>query len=235
MKTQLFLSAVALLLASAPQLALADINTTFNTPAAGGHGFYNGSGNIDGDFTTVTADYGVNSISISLRGAQRNAGPIVPTGPAGNVTDYACSSGESCNFEWSVSTTGSLTIGSFIYNLIVYDLTKGTSLSFDPSGLTGLDDSYWTGSKTSLYDANATGFQNSEFFGFNFITSPLNYSQTDQVLVTLSAQPKNSALADPSATIGFNTTAPVPEPSAIILFGTLALGLFLYGRRRLAA
>jgi hypothetical protein len=53
--------------------------------------------------------------------------------------------------------------------------------------------------------------------------------------VTLTALPTDTSLADPSVAIGFNTVAPVPEPSAIIMMSTMValLGLqLLRGRRK---
>lgn len=230
MKTKLLLSLFALVLAMAPQVVLADVTTTYNTPAAGGHGFYNGTGNGDGSFTTTTADYGATgSIILSLRGAQRYVGPITPTGN----NDYVCSGSESCNFEWSVATTPGFTIGDFSYDLLVSDLTTGKSFDFAGGSLSDpskMDDSYWTGAKTKIYSADATGFQNSEYLGFGFMN--LGWSQSDQVVVTLSAVPNSGLQADPSVTIGFNNSpSQVPEPASVVLALTAA-GLCLSRLRR---
>jgi hypothetical protein len=233
MKTKILLALLALGLTVSPRVALADAMVTYNTLAAGGNGFYNGSGNIDGSFTTTTADYGTaGSIGLSLRGADRHVGPIAPTGN----NDYVCSGTEQCNFEWSVATTGSFTIGSFTYDLTVSDLTTAKSFDFtsaglDPSGLTGLDDSYEPGGKKVAYSASFTGFENSEYLGFGFLG--LGWNSTDQVVATLSATPKNTSLTDPSVTIGFNDSpAQVPEPTSIALALTVAGLCFNRLRRR---
>lgn len=232
MKTTFLLpAALALGLVVVPQVAVADIMTTYDTNAAGGNGFYNGTGNSDGSFTTTTADYGAGgSISLSLRGAQRYVGPITPTGN----NDYACSGTEQCNFEWSVATaTGGPTIGDYSYDLTVTDLTSGKSFDFasgGPSDPSKLDDSYWSGSKTSTYSAGATGFENSEYLGFAFLG--LGWSPNDQVVVTLTETPDNPSLPDASVTIGFNNSpAQVPEPTSIALAFTV-VGLCWNGLRR---
>jgi hypothetical protein len=226
--------AAALMLSS---VCLADITTTFNSnlPAPG---VYFGTGNLNGHFATTTADYGSTShygpvnISVSLRGAVAYGSAITPT----NDAEYDCT-GANCSFQWSVYTNAIL--NEFTYTLLIDDLTSGTSLTFDPSGQTvytpKLDDDYWvvgTGKVAHLtngknpYRGDASGFQNSEQFVF-FNALGLNYSPTDKLLVTLSA----SSYGNPSAsvTIGFNTPAPVPEPSAIFL--TLTVLGFLGFRR----
>jgi hypothetical protein len=52
------------------------------------------------------------------------------------------------------------------------------------------------------------------------------------LVVSLTALPIDAGLADPSVAIGFNTTAPVPEPSAIVLSLTVVGLLGLKLRRR---
>jgi hypothetical protein len=104
-----------------------------------------------------------------------------------------------------------------------------------------LDDDHWkNGAKIAAtppaphppYDASAVGFQNSERFLF-FNVSPilLGYKPTDKVLVTLSAANTTRAGADPSVTIGFDTPAPVPEPSAIV-FTLTVVGFLGFNRLR---
>jgi len=230
MKIRFLLStALALGFAATQQVAFADVMTTYNTNAAGGNGFYNGTGNSDGSFTTTTADYGADgSIGLSLRGAQRFVGPISPTGN----NDYACSGTEQCNFEWSVATSGGLTIGDFTYDILVTDLTSGQSFDFAAAGAdpSKLDDSYWNGGKTMTYSPTATGFENSEYLGFSFLG--LGWSPSDDVAVTLSAVPVDPLLQDPSVTIGFNNSpAQVPEPTSIALALTV-VGLCWSGLRR---
>ncbi len=227
MKTKIFLALLGLVLGLAPQIALAD-TWTFDANAPGGHGFYNGTGGVDGHFTTSTTDYGSGkTISLSLRGATRFVGPIAPI----NSNDYLCAEGQACNFDFSVSTTG-WSIKNFDYNLIIDDLTTGLNMHFDPRLI--WDNSYWTTHKTWPYNSAATGFQNSEFFGSGIIQSHLSYSAGDQMLVTLSASPKDATLTDPWVSIGFNTTSPVPEPSAIVLTFTVVgfLGFKHLRRRR---
>ena len=199
-------SALALLLVTFPQFGLAD-DTTFDTNAPGGQGFFNGTGNVDGHFTV--ADSG--SIAIGLRGADRFVGPITPAG-----NDYTCTAADAngCNYEFSVASSS---LADFTYLLSIQDLTSGKSVSYDPSGA---DDSYWDGAKTATKDfSKDTIFQNSEDLGFVFLG--LNWNPADKVIVSLSASTTTPGLSGTTAEIGFNTA--VPEPSAAIL-GIIFLG-----------
>ena len=208
--------ALAFCLMTIPQTALADITQSFgNLPD--NIGFFAG-GNGDGYFTITTATYGTGSINLAVRGFGRHVGPL-PT----NLDEYTCVAGQQCNIDFSVSTTGALTLSDFTYSLDIWDLTTSRGTGFDPSAIPD------NAKETNI-------FQNSEWFGWSFINTPLNYQPTDQVLVTLSANPTNPAIGpDPSARIGFNVSpSSVPEPSAVILTLTTVglLGLKQLRRRR---
>lgn len=212
----------------------ASVITSFNQNLPGGTGFYNGTGNVDGNFTNMLADYGGgNSVTASLRLAQRHVGPITPT----IDNDYACQVAEQCNVEYSVYTTG-FHLSDFTYLLTIDDLTTGHSLSFDP--LNDIpDDSYWTanvgGVKSTTKDpTHEVGFQNSEYLGFSFISTPLGtWSPTDKLLVTLALNPVGGAGLDPQVQMTVNNTA-VPEPRTVALIGLGLMG-FAFMKRRTAA
>ena len=231
MKTKAFLALLALVLVMAPGVALADvgdvITTVYNTNAAGGNGFYNGTGNVDGSFATTTGDFGGgNTVVLSLRGANRHTGPITPT----NNNDYGCSLASpssplgECNYEFAVATTGAYDIGAFSYLISVQDLTTSKSFTYDPI-FPGNDNSYWKGGKTNVLVPLTTGMENSEFLGFSFLG--LNWNPNDQVAVYMSATSGSHSAA---AEIGFNTA--VPEPGAITLLVAMLVPLGFLARRR---
>ena len=212
----------------------ASVITSFDQNLPGSTGFYNGTGNVDGDFVNMLADYGSgNTITASLRLAQRTVGPIAPS----IDNNYNCQAAEQCNVEYSVYTTG-FHLADFTYALTIDDVTTGHSLSFDPLN-TIPDDSYWTadsgGSKTLVKNtATEVGFQNSEYLGFSFISMPLGgWTPTDQLIVTLAVTPVSGVSLDPQVQMTVNQSA-VPEPASVGLigFGLMSLGLM---RRRISS
>lgn len=188
---------------------------TFNTNAAGGHGFYSGTGGVDGGFTTVT-DTGV---QLSVRAAQRYVGPITPTG-----NNYICASGMQCNVDWSIEANP---LSNFVYSLRIESVTNGGSVTFDPTHPL-LGGSYWNPTlpgEVMVAGPNNTGNQNSEFFGFSFIATPLGgWAPTDELKVRLSATPiggGDTTFVD--ITVNGGTT--VPEPGTWALIGLGLAGL----------
>lgn len=213
---------------------MASVITQYDTNLPGGTGFYNGTGNADGNFTNTVADYsGGGTITGSLRLTQRTVGAISPS-----VDDnYNCALSEQCNIDYSVYTDGGLHLNDFTYQLIITDITQGTSLSFDPLN-TIPDDSYWTansgGSKTSVKNtATEVGFQNSEYLGFSFIQTPLHWTSTDQLLVTLSFNPVSGSNPDPQVNMTVNASSAVPEPATFGLMGFALVGIGLLRKRKM--
>lgn len=204
--------------------------TTYNTNAAGGHGFYSGTGGVDGGFTTTTNDYGNgNGISVSVRAAQRFVGPIIPTG-----NNYTCISGMQCNVDWSIEALGSMNLSNFTFNLTITSITNGNQfISFDPTNVL-LGGSYWdpnTG-EVMVWNPTVVGNQNSEYLGFQFIANLLGgWTATDQVTAVLTATPNDNNLVGVSAQANINPSSDVPEPMSFVLMGAGLVGIAFLRRR----
>jgi hypothetical protein len=227
LKTKAFLALLALVLALAPGVILADTSTTtFDTNAVGT--IYFGSGNSNGDFATTTYDFTAGGwISLSLRGAVRTVGPITPSG-----NDYVCSvSGiQICNFEFSVATGGGLDLGNFNYSITIDDLSTLQSRTYDP--LTFNTNTYWYSGGATLTPGsvdNSTGFQNSEMLMALPAAGYALLNSGDKVALYLTATDKTGGQTA-TVDMGFNT--PVPEPGVVILLLTMMVPLGLLTRRK---
>jgi hypothetical protein len=213
----------------------ASVITTFDQNVAGGTGFYNGTGGVDGGFTNTTATFAGGSMTASLRLGQRFVGPITPS----VENNYTCQAAEACNVEFSVWTDGGLNLSNFTYSLTIDDITNTKSLTFDPLSIQ--DNSYWTANSGGVeFDdtdpvnnpnpANYVGFENSEYLGFSFISAQLGgWNSTDNLLITLSVTPVGLG-SDPPVAINVNASG-VPEPASAGLIGLGLIGLGLMRRK----
>jgi hypothetical protein len=214
--------------------------------------WYNGSGNngVQGGWTVNTNS--TNGIEIGLRAKLRQAPGVIDTPtdvytvPAGNQD----ATHARWNYEFSIDLrpngVGTLTIGDISANttLTVTDLTTSatatvnlfTTFAFDDSGFGTTNGT--TGANRIDESTNLPGFtagwgaQNSENPEFaNFPLAGFNPNAADTYEFTLTVKDgASNVLATDEMEV-----AVAPEPSALILFGTVALGLLVFARRRLAA
>jgi hypothetical protein len=87
---------------------------------------------------------------------------------------------------------------------------------------------YGSSGETSTQDATTYGVQNSEPLS---ILAGFDNNAPDEYQITLTERTKDGGLIE-SDTLFANA---VPEPASGFLFGTLTLGVFVLGRRRLSA
>jgi hypothetical protein len=229
--------AVALgFVALAPRAALAD-TLLFDTSLAA-PGFYNGVGNQNLGFTTLTTTSGIElGLGVQSRGL---GGAFLPS-PT-NSADYTVFTGGTLtpnrslwNYDFSVNlgTTGTLASIQNSTLITVLDVTTGKSISYDP--LTALGDN--AGLHADGTTVNGTtghsvgtdvGFQNSENLGFNLDPAhnaafAFNPFATDTYFITLS-------VGDLSIS---ETVTAVPEPAtwAMMILGFLGVGFMAYRRK----
>ncbi len=217
--------------------------TTFDTSLTSPPGVYFGTGNANTNFTTVTN--GTTELGLSV--ITRFIGPIDP-GAGSNV--YAVSpgattagghTGSSWGFDFSINTQyngGSDVVGDFTYSLNITDLTSGNvGPTFNP--ITSIPDNTGFGStgKTAntLDAATQWGAQNSEALSFVGFLPGYDINAADLYQITLTQLDANGRVIETDQVFANATGAPVPEPTSIVLFGTLAVGALLLGRRRLSA
>ena len=97
---------------------------------------------------------------------------------------------------------------------------------------TGFGSTGATPNTTNL--ATQWGAQNSEALSFAGFLPGYNINATDEYQITLSELNTHTRAVIETDTVLANAS-PVPEPTSIFLFGTLALGVLVLGRRRLSA
>jgi hypothetical protein len=234
------LTLAALLIISAPVAqasALFGYDQTLggNPNNPNGTGWVNGTGPVDGAFSTITSIYNVDpseSYFGFVRFSINTVGPITPS----VENQYNQPPGAVINVDYGVLLTG-LTLTNFNITLTIDDTTTGKSLSYNP---VGGDDTYINadGSKTVGPVANPgaeSGFEQSERLTFAFIQSVLGYSIGDGILLTETGIPVNLNMADPTTNANLNAAVSTPEPAtyAFIGFGLVGLGL-LHRRKRFA-
>jgi hypothetical protein len=212
-------------------------------------GFYNGTGNQNVGFTTLTTSGGVElGLGVQSRGL---GGAFLPTPGTAN---YFVPTGETFsgspltpkslwNFDFSINLGSSALTLASIQNgtlITIEDTTTLKSISFNPVNLP--DNAGYAPGQTPTNGSGPTiplsdvGLQNSENLGFNldpahnaaFAFNPL---ATDSYLITLTVK-------DGDATIGTlsETVSAVPEPStwAMMILGFVGVGFMAYRRKEKA-
>lgn len=233
-------TALAILVAP---ISRADIMTDTSLSAPG---LYFGTGNAGLNRNFTVATNGTTELGLSV--IQRYVGPIDP-GVNSNtyrvtpgVSAAAPSGGSTWGVDFSVNTRyngGGAVLGNFTYTITIQDLTQlGISgpfiTPFDP--VRGIPDNTGYGSSGPTAGVDVTtqwGAQNSEAPSFGFFLPGFDINAPDLYEITLSEYNSDSRVVD-QVTV-FANAAPVPEPTSVLLLGTLAFGAFVAGRRRLAA
>ena len=211
-----------------------------------------GTGCVNSNFTDLKVTNSDGSfIELDLSAILAYLGPIAPvtdtyTAPTGLGShdratwdlEYEVYTG--CSNGNGVCTTPGV-VSANTYNLTIFDTTTGQSTSFDPSAIP--DNNCYT-TASAVINGNCSGLSNVNAFGnaespsFAFLATPLKFNPnaTDQYQITLSATPKNGAVADPSVTIFVDAAGNVvaPEPGTFLMIGGGLIGLGLVNRRRLA-
>jgi len=234
-------------------LASPDTNAATGFPNTGNNNgnnpsWYNGSGNPQGGWTVSTGS----GIEIGLRAKYRGVNAVIDT----PNDDYYVLAGAVAghptyglwNYEFSIDLqpfgVGTLTLADIATNTIltVTD-SEGHTASINPLTHWGDDTGFGSGpggatgltstGKHSAETAGDWGVQNSENLGFG--DSPLagifNPNAGDTYTFDLSVI-NNSGVTLASDEMEVFVT---PEPSAVILFGTLITMVLLFGRRKVHA
>jgi len=232
---------VALVIMVAPN-SKADV-MTFDTSLTSPPGVYFGSGNANSNFTTETD--GTTELGLSV--IQRFIGPIDP-GAGSNVyqvtpgpTTVPGKTGSSWGFDFSINTRyngGTDVLGAFTYSLNITDLTtNNVGPTFNPlvsiPDNTGFGPGGATPNTTNV--ATQWGSQNSESLSFAGFLPGFNVNSTDEYQITLTELNSTTGAVIETDRVFANAGPPVPEPTSIFLFGTLALGVIVLSRRRLSA
>jgi hypothetical protein len=224
--------------------------------------WYNGAGNPQGGWTVSTDP--TSGIEVGLRAKYRNVNAVIDT-PTDDYTVSAgqCTLNPTCkgtstnpalalwNYEFSIDLrpggVGNLTLSDITATLTVTErdannnviatatvnpLTHWVDDSGFGSGLGGASGITSTG-KDGHANANDWGAQNSENLGFG--DSPLagafNPSAAytyEFALTVIDASGRTLGSTDMEVQV-------TPEPSAVILLGTLLLAIFVFGRRKATA
>jgi hypothetical protein len=216
---------------------------TFDTSLTSPPGLYFGTGNSNTNFTTETN--GTTELGLSV--ITRYIGPIDP-GAGSNVyavtsgtTSVPGKTGSSWGFDFSIDTQyagGTDVLDDFTYSLNITDLTtNNVGPTFNPLVSIGDNTGFGSTGKTAntVNPAAQWGAQNSESLSFAGFLPGYDVNAKDLYQITLTEMDLNGSVIETDQVFANATGAPVPEPTSIVLFGTLALGAVVLGRRRLSA
>jgi hypothetical protein len=245
------LGATVLLLA--PRHASAAAITIFDANLVTPPGWYDGTGNPNGGFT-VTVN---NGVELGLRAKYRQNANVIDTptnvysvvaGPQTAATSGGAASATHAawNYEFSINLqpggadgSSGLTLSAISGNsfITIQDLTAGTTSG--PISLFGTfagDDSFFgpSGKQAETAGEFATdwGAQNSENPVFGNFVIPFNENAADYYRISLAVGTSAGLLDSGSIDVSVaGATATTPEPTSLVLFGSVFLGLAMFGRR----
>jgi hypothetical protein len=237
-------------------LASPNTNAATNAPNSSSNNasWYNGSGNPQGGWTVDSA----NGIEVGLRAKYRQNPGVIDTPSDDYVVVPGLQTGTNkaaWNYEFSIDLrpngVGSLTIADISANttLTVTDLTTGATNTihlFDPTyapddsgfgttnGTTGPDRINESPATLAAFEAG-WGAQNSE--NATFGNWPLASLQAFNPNAADTYEFDLQVVTSAGAVLATNDieVQVTPEPSAVILLGTMILAAFVLGRRRLTA
>jgi hypothetical protein len=210
-------------------LAMADV--TFDTSLAS-PGFYNGHGSPNTNFTVATAG----NLELGLEANLRFIAPIDP----GNSSTYQVPVGTTggdanWDFLFSINTADgqgtAATLSDYRFSMNILDeTTNNQGASFNPVTAIG-DDTYngpggMTVGIATLVPADF-GAQNAENLSFPGFLAGFDPNASDTYLITLNAFVGDRLVDTDSITI-----QATPEPSAIILTGSLLFLVGIFAKRR---
>jgi len=228
---------------ASPNANAATGNPNTGTGSGNNPSWYNGSGNPQGGWTVGTD----NGIEVGLRAKYRGVDAVIHS----TTDDYDVLPGSGAlalwNYEFSIDLQpngrGSLTLADIAANTIltVTDLDTGDTATIKPltywNDSTGFGSGGAAGVTSTGKDKPATatdwGIQNSENLGFG--DSPLAGLFNPNAAHTYEF---DLAVKDVTGTTLASTDMEVhvtPEPTSIILFGTMLLAVFVVTRRRRTA
>ena len=233
--------AVALVAVAAPGFASADA-LLFNTPLAG-PGFYNGTGNQNLGFTTLTTS---NEIELGLGVQTRGiGGAFLPT--PGTANYFVPTGGTTTplrslwNYDFSVNlgTSSHLTLQDIQLGttITVLDTTTGKQISYHPlviiSDNAGFDGATTTNGSTGGAPLTDIGFQNSENLGFNLDSAhnaafAFNPFASDSYLITLEVTESSGTTLNLSETVN---AVPLHSSWQLNLIGLAGIGFLAYRRK----
>jgi hypothetical protein len=213
---------VGLGLLAITSFAMADV-TTFDTSLAA-PGFYNGHGSPNTNFTVATQG----GLELGLEANIRFIAPIDPGAGSSTYQVPAGTTGGDANWDFlfSINTEDgqgrALPLQNYVFSMNIVDTTtNNTGPTFNP--VTGIGDDTYNG-PGGMTVGIATlvpgdfGAQNAENLSFAGFLPGFNPNADDTYVITLNASLGGKLVDSDSITV-----VATPEPSAIILTGSLLL------------